>query len=322
LSGEVKVLRDRPRDRSKCEGLCGILYTTLLCESYIHVGSSQTPLIVIDEDLLTKLIKSGKRDIKVLLQVGVKIMKTSRFDVSNGRPIIPGSSIKGNIRSRLELSFRAKDGTVRSCFIRADKPLIKEPLKGERGWRHFKIWDEVLFEKRGSPCDMTKGNMVCLICDLFGTSGLKSLVDFSDFVGEGREEDMLKELSLEYGIKLVAAKPDSRFNGKIVFHSLRPHELGLLLIGMKVGNSVLLGRLKYRHKISGITFGKARYEVKAMELLEESQDLEVDGLRVKGGERVEGERLAKIVEGLRSLAKKEFKDEIVEVDEVTIVEKL
>ncbi|MEM4618793.1 MAG: RAMP superfamily CRISPR-associated protein [Desulfurococcaceae archaeon] len=316
----VNVLRHKPKDRGVLGGLCGIIYTIVKAESYIHVGSSPT-FFTIDEDLLTKLIKSGKKDIMSLLQVS-KLMEIVQFNVSNDRPVIPGSSIKGNIRSRLELSFRPKDGYVRSCFIRASKPLVEEPRKGKRGWRHFKIWGNVLFEDRGPPCDLTKMDKVCLICDLFGTAGLKSLIDFSDFVGEGDARDMLEPLSLEYGMNLLAAKPGSKFNGRILFHNLSPSELGLLLIGMKVGKSVLLGRLKYRHVISGRTFGKARYDIKAIEFLKESRDLEVDGLRIKGGDRVEGAELIKLIEKLRFLANMEFKGEIIDVDEVAIVEQI
>lgn len=320
MSERVNVLRQEPRDRSKLEGLCGIIHTTLLSESYIHVGSSST-LFSLDEDLLTKLVRSGRRDIRSLLQAA-KFMEVMQFNASGGRPVIPGSSVKGNIRSRLELSFRPKDGYVRSCFIRASRPLVKEPPKGASGWRYFRIWGSVLFEERGLPCDLIRMDKVCLICDLFGTTGLKSLIDFGDFVGESNAENMLEQLSLDYGMNLLAAKPGSKFNGRILFHNLSPSELGLLLMGMRIGRSILLGRLKYRHRISSRTFGKARYEVKAIDLLEDSLDLEISGLRVKGGERVEGMELAKVIEGLRSLANEEFKGEVIEVDEVAIIEQL
>ncbi|MEM0049614.1 MAG: RAMP superfamily CRISPR-associated protein [Candidatus Bathyarchaeia archaeon] len=316
---KVKVLRRKPKVRSGFGDLCGVIYATLTADSYVHVGSSE--IFTVNENLLAKLIKSGERNIKRLLQA-VELRERIPFNVSGGRPVIPGSSIKGNIRSRLELSFRPKDGYVRSCFIRASRPLIKEPLKGTSGWRHFKIWGKVLFEDRESPCDFTRMGKVCLICDLFGTAGLKSLIDFGDFVGEGDARDMLEPLSLEYGINLLAAKPGSKFNGRILFHNLSPSELGLLFIGMKVGKSVLLGRLKYRHVVSGKTFGKARYDVKAIEFLRESRDFEVGGLRIKGGDRIEGEELDKLINGLMSLANEEFKDEIVDVDEVAIVERI
>lgn len=317
---KANVIRQRPRDRSKLEGLCGVIYTTLLSESYIHVGSSLTPL-KLNEELLTKLIKNGKKDIRSLLQAA-KFMEIMRFNISGGQPVIPGSSIKGNIRSRLELSFRPKDGYVRSCFIRARAPLTEEPLRGMHGWRHFKIWGGVLFEERGLPCDLIRMDKICLICDLFGTTGLKSLIDFSDFIGDGYAEDMLEQLSLEYGMNLIAAKPGSRFNGKITFYNLSPSEIGLLLIGMRVGKSALLGRLKYRHRISGLTFGKVRYDVRAIKFLKESQDFEIGGLRFKGDDYVDGSELTKIMEEFKSLANDEFKSEIFDVDEVTIIEQL
>ncbi|MEM4677390.1 MAG: RAMP superfamily CRISPR-associated protein [Candidatus Korarchaeota archaeon] len=315
---KVEVLRREPKVRSRFEELCGVIYATLTADSYVHVGSSKIPLTV-NENLLAKLIKSGERDIRKLLQA-VEFEEMIPFNVSGGRPVIPGSSIKGNIRSRLELSFRPKDGYVRSCFIRASP--VKKSRKGRSSWRHSKIWGSVLFEERGRPCDLTKMGKVCLICDLFGTTGLKSLIDFSDFVGESDARDMLESLSLEYGMRLLAAKPGSKFSGRILFHNLSPSELGLLFIGMKVGKSVLLGRLKYRHVVSGRTFGKVKYDVRAIEFLKESRDFEVGGLRIKGGDRVEGAELIKLIEGLKSLTNVEFKDEIIDVDEVAIVERI
>lgn len=316
----VNVLRREPKDRSKLDGLCGIIHATLISESYIHVGSSSN-LFTVDEDLLMKFAKSGKRSVENLL-LATKFAEVMQFNISNDRPVVPGSSIKGNIRSRLELSFRQKNGYVRSCLIRARPPIVKEPMKGMHGWRHFKIWRNVLFEDRGPPCDFTRMEEVCLMCDLFGTTGLKSLIDFSDFVGEGDAKDMLEQLSLEYGMNLMAAKPGSKFDGRIVFHNLSPSELGLLLIGMRIGKSVLLGRLKYKHKASGKVFGKAKYEIKAVELLKESKDLEIDGLKIEGGELLEGQKLSKVIERLIRTTHEEFKEEMIEVDEVAVVEQL
>lgn len=318
---EVSVLRRRPRDRSKLEGLHGVVYTTLVSESYIHVGSS-TALFEINEGLLAKLIESGRRDVEGLARA-VKFEEVAQFNVIGDRAAIPGSSIKGNVRSRLELSFRPKGGYVRSCFIKARAPLVKGPLKGAHGWRHFRVWGDVLFEERGPPCDLTKMSEVCLVCDLFGTAGLKSLIDFSDFISEGYARDVLEQLSLEYGMRLVAATPNSRFSGRILFRNLSRSELGLLLlVGMRVGRSVLLGRLKYRREVSGRPFGRARYEVEAIEFLEESRGPEASGLGVRGGERVEGADLANLMERLRLCVNEEFGGEIVEVDEVAAVEQL
>jgi len=316
----VNILRREPRDRGKLTGLCGVIHAAVVSESHLHVGSSSM-IFTVNEELLTKLFKSGRRDIKSLLQAA-KFMEVMQFNIIGGRPIIPGSSIKGNIRSRLELSFIPKDGYVKSCFIRARAPLAREPLKGTSGWRHFKIWGEVLFENRGPPCDLTRTDKVCLVCDLFGTAGLKSLLDFSDFVCKGSAEEVLEDLSLEYGMRLMAVKPGTRFSGTITFQNLTPSELGLLFIGMKIGKSVLLGRLKYRHKVSGRVFGKARYEVEKIKFLRESQDFEFYGLRVKGGDEFEGTSLKELVERLKSLASEEFKGEIVDVDEVAIIERL
>lgn len=313
----VNVLRNKPRSRQEI-GLAGIIETRLVSESYIHIGSAQPPLKV-DEDKLKRVIqRAGPKNMNLLSKV-IRFEERIQFNICGGIPTIPGSSVKGNIRSRLELSFRPKGGYVKSCFLRATRPLERKVPMGQHGWRHSRIWGEVLFEDRGPPCDLTRNDTVCLVCDLFGTTGLKSLVDFGDFKGYGVE---LESLDLDYGMKVYAAKPGSEFRGIISFINLSISDLGLLFIGMRAGGSALLGRLKYRSVISGYTFGKVKYVIDGFKLWDESRPLEIGGLIIKPGEKVEGERLAHLIEMLKTRAYKEYEGEISDVDEVALIERL
>jgi len=240
-----------------------------------------------------------------------------------GSPVVPGSSVKGNVRARLELSLVPREGFVSSCLIRASEEPLEPPPRGEEGWRHFRIWSQALSFDRGPSCDFTEGEgEVCLLCDIFGTAGLQGLVAFDDFIGEGVR---LKPVDLPVGEKLLAAPPGSAFSGAIAFTNLRAWELGLLLYGMgfrgsRIGKPVLFGKVKYR-RYEGYAFGVVRYELVRLELAPFSHPLEVGGLRFKPGSRV-GEGLDDLVRALVGLAKDELGAELLDVDEVSGVEEV
>jgi len=244
------------------------------------------------------------------------------FMTISGKPVIPGSSVKGNVRARLELSFRARDGRVRACFIRATPPLRVKPRRGKHGWRHYTVWGEVLNEDRGLPCDLTRNSKVCMLCDLFGTAGLRGLICFGDFIGD---DVNLERLDLEHGMKILAAKPGSKFRGKITFMNLNPEELGLLLFGMgittsRTGRKLLLGRLKYRHKVDDLEFGVVTYSVDSLEISHLSEGL----FDFSPGERISGDELDSLVRRLIERAKQvySFGQELQLIDEVGIIEKI
>lgn len=300
----MQILKSEPRDRSTF-GISGKIKASIkVCskeedgiDSWIYIGTGGVNIalkeIRIEGDvnrLVRDLSKKIVRDVSGFVRVG-------------GKPTIPGSSVKGNIRSRLELSFIPKDGKIRSCFIRSSPLTRREPKKGEHGWRHYKIWKSSLqFDRK--PCDYNRDRKVCLICDLFGTTGLQGLISFSDFVGEF--ETKIFKLPYE---SIEAAPPGSRFTGEITFINLKLEEIGLLLFGMglrdsKVGKPVLLGKYKYRIP----EFGVVRYEVEKIEFLRPIPEL-------KGS-------TDEIVQELVNRALKTFKGELIDVDEVRELEKL
>lgn len=304
----VEVVRQPPSDRSIYKGLIGSIEASITTISYLHVGSGPQAAVKVLED------KTGK----------IRFEEGYMPFASIGRRItIPGSSVKGNIRARLELSFKSKNGKVKSCFVRASL-LYREPPIGKHGWRHYRIWEHVLKEDRGIPCDHTKGAPVCLICNIFGTAGLKSLIEVSNFSGDnitGEPQD------LEHGIRLIAVPPNTCFRGSIYFYNLKPEELGLVFLGMgltesKVGMPVLLGRLKYRKQVSGRTFGRVRYEVLGIRLSKYSQPLRIgENDLMKPGSYEKG-RLDEIIKTLTRYALHTYEGEFQIVKEVDIIEKL
>lgn len=282
----------------------------------MHVGSAQTSLKISEENIRRVLNKWGGITSSAIKEVLFE-EEYAPFNTAGKVPTIPGSTIKGNVRARLELSFRAKHGKVRSCFIKSGLPIARTPLPGEQGWRHNRIWGGVLMEDRGASCDLTRFNKVCLLCDLFGTAGLRSLIEFEDFRGK---DVKLMPLNLEYNIRVMAAPPGSSFLGNIYFYNLKGEELGLLFLGMGLGRNVLLGRFKYRGKVAGKEFGRVRYEVNSISLVSNSEPLHIDELKLPPGDMVEGEEARRMAMSLKDLALQKFN--VVEVDEVGVIERL
>jgi hypothetical protein len=241
-------------------------------------------------------------------------------------PVIPGSTVKGNVRARIELSFRPRNEQVRSCFVEAGK------INEKQHWRHIGIWGKR--EERIVPSGRRKElagqcrfdprqnelQCVCLVCDLFGTTGLAGLIRFSDFMGRGAE---LKGEDFEFGLKLETAPVNSVFSGKIDFFNLKPEELGLLLLGMGIesgvdGKPVLMGRLKYRNHNR---IGQVKYRLDWLELSPLSKKLTIEP-RLSPGQGLEGEKLGILATNLVRVAREKFGEELQPVDEVGELKKI
>jgi CRISPR/Cas system CSM-associated protein Csm3 (group 7 of RAMP superfamily) len=318
----VEVIRARPRDRSRFEHLVGSLSVTIEPISYLYIGSAQEQHLMNEEELIKVLNKYGGLTSEAISSVKFE-EKYSSFHTTNNVPTIPASSVKGNIRSRIELSFRARNGKTKSCFIRATAP-TRPPVARLHGWRHYKIWGEVLMENRGWSCDSTRNQQVCLVCDLFGTNGLQGLISFSDFKGEGIR---LERLDLEHEVNVLAAPPNSKFRGSVSFLNLRQEELGLLFIGMGLkvsarGRAVLLGRFKYRKQVGGYELGRIIYHLERLKLSEYSEHIKFENISINPGGSLEGEDLNTLVRTLVESAMRTYEGELDVKDEVSTIEKL
>ncbi|MCS7105589.1 MAG: RAMP superfamily CRISPR-associated protein [Thermofilaceae archaeon] len=336
MQTSLKVIKRRPKDRSRPEGLAGRLNIKLRscslklgdpCDSYLHVGT-ETLRISFDKSLLQYTTGAkGRRELEELVN---KISKTislehKQFSATRVGLVIPGGSVKGNIRSRLELSFIPKNDEVRSCFITAKNP-IDSSARGTQGWRHRLIWQQALSVDREEACSCEvdwEDCEVCLTCDLFGSAGLQGLISFEDLVGVNTSP---VPLDLPTGEKLEAVAPGSHFKGAVTFKNLEPVELGLLLYGMgirnsRVGRPVLFGKLKYRRDLPYI-FGVVRYELENVELAPFSQTLQIGNVRLPPSTSLEGEKLDEAVTQLVDLVIGSFSGELIDVDEVGAVEQL
>ncbi|MGQ9690652.1 MAG: RAMP superfamily CRISPR-associated protein [Thermoproteota archaeon] len=318
----IEVIRQQPRDRSLFKDLAGSIYATIESLSYLYIGSTQKKLRVEEDKLKQILNRHGQISTEAIREVSFE-EDYSSFHMTAGSPSIPGSSVKGNVRSRIELSLASKNGRSRSCFIRVTQ-FRTPPQAGWHGWRHYKIWNKVALEYR-MPCDHTGNRPVCLVCDLFGTNGLSSLVGFSDFIAE---KASLEPLDLEYPDgRILAVPPNTKFHGLIDFFNLEPHELGLLFVGMGLKDSskrgeVLLGRFKYRRNVRNYKLGRIAFHLNYLKISENAKPIKIDNINLQPGHIVSGEKLDELVKALVSEATKTFGEELQMRDEVSIVERI
>jgi len=338
-SHSVQVKRQKPRSRDKLDGLAGRIRIRLRAcsrslgdplDSYLHVGTGFLRLIIDEEELRRRAsLAKNRADLERLVREfneKIQVDYEQFVLLKSGAPVVPGSSVKGNVRSRIELSFVPRDDVVRCCLIRATDYPVQPPPRGQHGWRHFSIWEKSLSFPRDKACNYTGKKAkrgVCLLCDLFGTAGLAGLIEFGDLVGT---DVKLVEVDLPTGEKLLAAPPGSTFEGTATFRNLKTEELGLLLFGMgmrdsRLGRPVLLGKMKYRRYPPHV-FGVVRYELLALELAPFSHPLDAGGLRVEPGSKLDDSELDGVVRDLVGRARSAFEGELLDVDEVNKLERV
>jgi len=179
------------------------------------------------------------------------------FPKINNKYFIPGSTLKGAIRSRIEYKLAPKDNKSLSCYIVEDNFY-------QGAINHIKFWgnDVRIFRP---TCNINYNNRVCRVCDIFGSPSLSSLVSFSDAYLVNESVEKLNDLGYE------AAKPGSRFNLKITSFNFNKIMLGLLFLGLELYSKspIILGMLKYRYnkKVGNLyknkySIGLLRFELK------------------------------------------------------------
>jgi CRISPR-associated RAMP protein (TIGR02581 family) len=171
-----------------------------------------------------------------------------------GRPFIPGSSLKGSLRSLAEALLRSyPNSPLRSCDV-IDEPCVKDRKE---------MSDEELLEK---SCD---------ICLLFGSPWVASRLSFTDLpVEEERWHDLLLQIrdgvaiDREAGVASPQKKYDyevvpagTRFKLEILCDNVEDYELGILFSAIEFLNQGLahLGG----HSTRGC--GKVKIEIESYE---------------------------------------------------------
>lgn len=215
------------------------------------------------------LIRSGKLDeFKGRLVQGIVM--------NQGRPVLPGSSIKGMIRSIYE-------AVTYSCL-----------LNSKIGW--FKKEDEETYFPTAQRRSCT-GPHICPACQLFGFTGKehvgKSLVQFADFVLQGDPQQWLAEERVPslYGPlrdrgaikkylddekllqrkfythgqpqnhgdgRFLVIQPGAEFRGRLHYEHVTDQELGRLAFAFGLGSKGFVLKLGYGKPAY---FGSIRFEL-------------------------------------------------------------
>lgn len=263
-------------NRFNLNGLTGVLKLGLHVLNYTHLGLGKLKLVIKDKAQVIRIVsmpfdQAARHAVNVL---SYDYFETVRY---GKRVCIPGSSIKGAVRSRIELSSIAYNNTNDFCFSVQGRPPIPPPQVGQHGWRHFKIWDPAVYELRDTCNPESTGVYdLCVGCDMFGAPGVASRVFFGNFCVDG---DVTGNLDLDYGEKLEVIKPCTVLEGEISFHGLSLDEFGILLIGLgwcpniNDFKPILMGKSKYRVRTTSagtkVVLGRVKFEARELKVLTE-----------------------------------------------------
>jgi hypothetical protein len=260
---DVTVIRKPFTPRDTLGKYAGILTYQLTILKSVHVGKSEYSLFQTQEML--ELKDKAHEGFEALL--ASEITKKSQFSKITGfvevneKPCIPGSTMKGLIRSRLELLSTPINYSVNACFSQVSFSQTVSRC-------HQAIWSNSIKDERGFPCDRNQNDNVCAVCDLFGAPGLSSRVTFSDLLGNPSDVE-IKTLNDKTALEVF--KANTVLSGKIIFKSLKTlSELGLILIGLGVcckkdGKITSVRVLIGRHKYSNLDMGEAKITLSGIE---------------------------------------------------------
>jgi hypothetical protein len=235
-------------------------------------------------DLVTSL-----RDVVEEYERSVKRKPHTKIQViSSGLPVVPGSTIKGASRSRLEYKFgpRPSQNTQQlySCYSVEEVPKFNS-------FRHKRFWGDTNTWMRGT-CKFNlneDSDKICIVCDLFGTASLSSRVFFSDAV---MQQDSVQRLN-----QIEVLKPGSTGELNVTIVNSTEVEAGLILLSLEVYSEspVNIGFWKYKYNpvvgsISnfGKYFGLVRFHLikaKSTDGIHE-EDLELNDFIAKTKEKL------------------------------------
>lgn len=262
---EVERFEYTARDSILSDRDMYILKLSCIVDNDSYLFSSSLP-IILEREKMEKVIRSRLEELKSrnvnerdLLEEVSKLVReisiikktggtTREFSKINERYFIPGSTLKGAIRSRIEYKFKVHNGTIKSCYI------VESDFLRNQAVNHIKFWGESVTTSRGR-CDATRGK-VCIVCDMFGSPSLASLVYIDDAYMYKGDSMRVNELN---GIEAI--EPGSIFTTTIICKNFDSLRLGLLLLGLELfsNSPVLVGMYKYRFNVKLGRLFKERY---------------------------------------------------------------
>jgi len=232
---------------------------------YLFIGSGREALLGLNEALRRmrgvridtgspeRVLESLKGLVRGLRPV--KDFYRARSPLSGRlQPAVPGSSLKGAARARIELASSGDEVVADFLYPGGTVGIVTRlPPRGRHGWRHVRIWCESVAERR------EKRSVPSVLEDLFGLASgelsLQSRVLFNTLypVDKGLDCEPV-ELVEARGVERVCAVPRGAvFEGEVGLVNASFEELGLVLYGLGQDKLlcgkrplILLGRSKYR----------------------------------------------------------------------------
>ena len=241
---------------------------TVLDNNYVYIGSGKDGLARVADSIYEEKIDLDKK----LEKIANLIKPLSSSILINDEPYIPGSTLKGMIRFRVEHSFKPdKNGKIYSCFIKQARPDVKENIKN-----FLTKFGYFPNEVKARENENIRADQFCKLCDLFGNSNLASRVFISD--AKPLNEIKLEELNISEkwnDIRRVIP-PKSQFKFTINLNNSDMEDLALLYLGMNLHNdgTLLLGMNKFALKKNdkGQILHFGRIKLKISKIFEFSSD--------------------------------------------------
>ncbi|GGP22332.1 hypothetical protein GCM10007981_17970 [Thermocladium modestius] len=219
--------------------------TLSIVSEYLHISEDPKPLLSVKingdvSKVINDFILGKKPNLDAYFERDyVRFMSTEKGLV------IPGNTVKGAIRSRLELLMDC------ACY----NSLGNRPSKSKSN-TYISIYHPK--RKQSDRFDPYRNKYICYVCNLFGNAGLASRVNFSDLEFQEGKVDFITIKGIIYEV----ARRGSTFKGNIILDNPQPHEIGMLLYGAGYRGqgkwkTLLLGRFKYEMK----DFGRVKFNI-------------------------------------------------------------
>lgn len=232
---------------------------TVLQNNYVFIGSSKDELTPISEKIFDENIDLDSK----LRKIADSIEPMRSTILINGKPYIPGSTLKGMIRFFLEHSFKEDNsGKIYSCFIKQAYPENKENILNFL--KKFGYYPNVPRERE---IENIKSDYFCKVCDLFGNSNLASRIIVSDAIPYENVAVERINLSEKWDDKRRVITPGSQFIFTVNVNNAEMEDLALLYLGMNLHNdgTLLLGMNKFSPQKDSkgmiIHFGKIKLKI-------------------------------------------------------------
>lgn len=259
------TIQSRFTDRTHPSGKkCWLKYTlTVANNSYLHVGSGETgydPSRLKETREYVKKTPTSEIDLE-LFEIPRGIGQVAYFNRRNDEPIIPASTIKGSLRSRIELLFAPHNNEIPACFV-----IQSHRIDERSAWRHLKLYGYLSDRKETIPQRFQCRRLpnVCVVCDIFGTMGLRGLVQFSDAAPVSKVQT--QQIQQRIGGLIEVVGPGTKFSGEIYGVKLSDSRIGLLLKGMGIldNQHILMGLSRYRRvntDTGSLIFGHVQFSL-------------------------------------------------------------